>query len=186
MSQDAALLNMDNNDPFDDGEAHRHARLRSAAFRLQKHELRGGETQNAEADRTFEIGAGNKGFFLRVFGEAAGQAGPDPVSSKTPATSKGRWHPSGTAILPRGSDLFYKRGPAIASGELARFAGASPDTLRHNERAGVLAKPSRSANDFITSEGQFGVELGLSRPHVNYHPRSPIFWSREDPWHSIS
>jgi DNA-binding transcriptional MerR regulator len=37
---------------------------------------------------------------------------------------------------------------AIASGELARRAGLSPDTLRHYERVGVLAKPARSANNY--------------------------------------
>ncbi|MBK5257472.1 MAG: MerR family DNA-binding transcriptional regulator [Vicinamibacteria bacterium] len=36
----------------------------------------------------------------------------------------------------------------IASGELARRAGVSPDTLRHYERVGVLAKPARSANNY--------------------------------------
>jgi len=37
---------------------------------------------------------------------------------------------------------------ALASGELARLAGISPDTLRHYERVGVLAKPARSANNY--------------------------------------
>lgn len=37
---------------------------------------------------------------------------------------------------------------AIASGELARLAGVSPDTLRHYERVGVLQKPARSENNY--------------------------------------
>ena len=37
---------------------------------------------------------------------------------------------------------------AIASGELARLAGVSPDTLRHYERVGVLPKPARSENNY--------------------------------------
>jgi DNA-binding transcriptional MerR regulator len=36
----------------------------------------------------------------------------------------------------------------IASGELARQVGVSPDTLRHYERVGVLARPARSANNY--------------------------------------
>lgn len=36
----------------------------------------------------------------------------------------------------------------IASGELARRAGVSADTLRHYERVGVLAKPARAANNY--------------------------------------
>jgi len=36
----------------------------------------------------------------------------------------------------------------IASGELARRAGISADTLRHYERVGVLAKPARSAANY--------------------------------------
>jgi DNA-binding transcriptional MerR regulator len=36
----------------------------------------------------------------------------------------------------------------IASGELAKRAGVSADTLRHYERSGVLAKPARSANNY--------------------------------------
>ena len=36
----------------------------------------------------------------------------------------------------------------IASGELARRAGVSTDTLRHYERVGVLAKASRSENNY--------------------------------------
>lgn len=34
------------------------------------------------------------------------------------------------------------------SGELARLAGLSTDTLRHYERTGVLARPPRSANGY--------------------------------------
>jgi MerR family copper efflux transcriptional regulator len=34
------------------------------------------------------------------------------------------------------------------SGELARSAGVSPDTLRHYERKGLLATPRRSANGY--------------------------------------
>ncbi|HYA98435.1 MAG TPA: MerR family transcriptional regulator [Methylomirabilota bacterium] len=34
------------------------------------------------------------------------------------------------------------------SGELARLAGLSADTLRHYERVGVLARPPRSANGY--------------------------------------
>ena len=36
----------------------------------------------------------------------------------------------------------------IASGELARRAGISTDTLRHYERVGVLAKPARSTGNY--------------------------------------
>ncbi|MBX7184326.1 MAG: heavy metal-responsive transcriptional regulator [Vicinamibacteria bacterium] len=36
----------------------------------------------------------------------------------------------------------------IASGELARRAGISADTLRHYERVGVLARPPRSAANY--------------------------------------
>jgi DNA-binding transcriptional MerR regulator len=36
----------------------------------------------------------------------------------------------------------------IGSGELARRAGVSPDTLRHYERVGVLTRPPRSANNY--------------------------------------
>ena len=34
------------------------------------------------------------------------------------------------------------------SGELAKLAGVSSDTLRHYERKGVLARPLRKANDY--------------------------------------
>ncbi|MEO8499777.1 MAG: MerR family transcriptional regulator [Vicinamibacteria bacterium] len=36
----------------------------------------------------------------------------------------------------------------ITSGELARRAGVSADTLRHYERVGVLTKPARSASNY--------------------------------------
>ena len=36
----------------------------------------------------------------------------------------------------------------LRSGELARAAGVSTDTLRHYERKGVLAKPRRDANGY--------------------------------------
>lgn len=36
----------------------------------------------------------------------------------------------------------------LRSGELARLAGVSTDTLRHYERKGVLAKPRRSVNGY--------------------------------------
>lgn len=36
----------------------------------------------------------------------------------------------------------------LRSGELARLAGVSTDTLRHYERKGVLAKPRRGANGY--------------------------------------
>ncbi|HEX8501509.1 MAG TPA: heavy metal-responsive transcriptional regulator [Pyrinomonadaceae bacterium] len=42
-------------------------------------------------------------------------------------------------------------GPArtsLRSGELARLAGVSTDTLRHYERKGVLARPRRGANGY--------------------------------------
>jgi DNA-binding transcriptional MerR regulator len=39
-------------------------------------------------------------------------------------------------------------GMGFASGELARRAGVSTDTLRHYERVGVLAKPPRSTGDY--------------------------------------
>jgi DNA-binding transcriptional MerR regulator len=37
---------------------------------------------------------------------------------------------------------------SIGSGELARRAGISADTLRHYERVGVLTKPARSAGNY--------------------------------------
>src|SRR5205814_4310357 len=36
----------------------------------------------------------------------------------------------------------------LRSGELARLAGASTDTLRHYERKGLLVRPRRSANGY--------------------------------------
>jgi len=36
----------------------------------------------------------------------------------------------------------------LRSGELARLAGVSTDTLRHYERKGLLARPQRSANRY--------------------------------------
>ena len=36
----------------------------------------------------------------------------------------------------------------LRSGDLARLAGVSSDTLRHYERKGLLARPSRSANGY--------------------------------------
>lgn len=36
----------------------------------------------------------------------------------------------------------------LNSGELARLAGVSTDTLRHYERKGVLARPTRSTNNY--------------------------------------
>ncbi len=36
----------------------------------------------------------------------------------------------------------------MRSGELARAAGVSTDTLRHYERKGVLARPRRAANGY--------------------------------------
>jgi DNA-binding transcriptional MerR regulator len=36
----------------------------------------------------------------------------------------------------------------LRSGELARMAGVSPDTLRHYERKGLLTPPHRSANGY--------------------------------------
>jgi DNA-binding transcriptional MerR regulator len=36
----------------------------------------------------------------------------------------------------------------LRSGELAKRAGVSPDTLRHYERIGVLARPARSAGGY--------------------------------------
>lgn len=36
----------------------------------------------------------------------------------------------------------------LRSGELARLAGVSSDTLRHYERKGLLARPRRSANGY--------------------------------------
>ncbi len=36
----------------------------------------------------------------------------------------------------------------LRSGELARLAGVSTDTLRHYERKGVLARPRRGANGY--------------------------------------
>ncbi len=39
-------------------------------------------------------------------------------------------------------------GRSLRSGELARLAGVSTDTLRHYERKGVLQRPRRSASDY--------------------------------------
>ena len=36
----------------------------------------------------------------------------------------------------------------LRSGELARLAGVSPDTLRHYERKGLIARPRRSTNGY--------------------------------------
>jgi MerR family copper efflux transcriptional regulator len=36
----------------------------------------------------------------------------------------------------------------LRSGELARLAGVSPDSLRHYERVGVLARPERTAGGY--------------------------------------
>jgi DNA-binding transcriptional MerR regulator len=36
----------------------------------------------------------------------------------------------------------------LQSGKLARIAGVSPDTLRHYERVGVLARPTRASNGY--------------------------------------
>jgi DNA-binding transcriptional MerR regulator len=36
----------------------------------------------------------------------------------------------------------------LSSGELAKFAGVSTDTLRHYERKGALARPRRAANGY--------------------------------------
>jgi DNA-binding transcriptional MerR regulator len=36
----------------------------------------------------------------------------------------------------------------LLSGELARLAGFSADTLRHYERKGVLARPRRAGNGY--------------------------------------
>jgi len=36
----------------------------------------------------------------------------------------------------------------LRSGELARTAGTSPDTIRHYERLGLLPKPTRTANGY--------------------------------------
>src|SRR5215468_2944877 len=38
--------------------------------------------------------------------------------------------------------------PYFRSGELARLAGISPDTLRHYERMAVLPRPQRSASNY--------------------------------------
>src|SRR5690242_5635863 len=40
----------------------------------------------------------------------------------------------------------YKK--VLTSGELAKLAGVSPDTLRHYERKGVLSRPARSTNGY--------------------------------------
>lgn len=45
------------------------------------------------------------------------------------------------------SDVTPKR-EYLRSGELARRAGVSSDTLRHYERKGLLARPRRSANGY--------------------------------------
>jgi DNA-binding transcriptional MerR regulator len=52
----------------------------------------------------------------------------------------------------------------IASGELARRAGVSPDTLRHYERVGVLAKAARSENNYrVYSESALARVLLVRR-----------------------
>ena len=52
----------------------------------------------------------------------------------------------------------------IASGELARRAGVSADTLRHYERVGVLARPARSANNYrLYPEAALGRVLMVRR-----------------------
>jgi DNA-binding transcriptional MerR regulator len=40
--------------------------------------------------------------------------------------------------------------PGLRSGEIARRAGVSADTLRHYERKGILGKPRRLANGYRT------------------------------------
>jgi DNA-binding transcriptional MerR regulator len=42
---------------------------------------------------------------------------------------------------------------ALRSGEVARQAGVSPDTLRHYERVGVLPRPRRGANGYRQYDG---------------------------------
>ena len=42
----------------------------------------------------------------------------------------------------------------LRSGELARLAGVSTDTLRHYERKGVLARPRRSTNGYREYEAE--------------------------------
>ena len=50
---------------------------------------------------------------------------------------------------------------SLRSGELARLAGVSTDTLRHYERKGVLAAPRRSRNGYR----EYGTEA-LDRVHM--------------------
>jgi DNA-binding transcriptional MerR regulator len=45
------------------------------------------------------------------------------------------------------------REKALHSGEVARQAGVSPDTLRHYERVGVLPRPRRGANGYRQYDG---------------------------------
>jgi DNA-binding transcriptional MerR regulator len=52
---------------------------------------------------------------------------------------------------------------SLRSGELARAAGVSRDTLRHYERKGVLAKPHRSPNNYRLYPRQALVRLGIIR-----------------------
>ena len=47
-----------------------------------------------------------------------------------------------------GFSLVFVKAPSLRSGELARLAGVSPDTLRHYERIGVLARPRRKVNGY--------------------------------------
>ena len=47
-----------------------------------------------------------------------------------------------------GFSLSSVGGKALRSGELARQAGVSSDTLRHYERVGVLPRPHRGANGY--------------------------------------
>lgn len=51
----------------------------------------------------------------------------------------------------------------IRSGELARLAGVSTDTLRHYERKGVLAKPRRGANGYRAYEPEAVERVRLVR-----------------------
>src|SRR5437899_6110658 len=64
----------------------------------------------------------------------------------------------------------------LRSGELARRAGVSPDTLRHYERRGLLPRPQRSAAGYrlYSPEALARVRLirGALRANKDDSPRS--------------
>ncbi len=63
-------------------------------------------------------------------------------------------------------DAVAERTP-LRSGELARLAGVSTDTLRHYERKGVLARPRRGANGYRQYPPETLARLLLVRRALN-------------------